>query len=354
MTRVVLATGRPRLNAAIAAAPDIEVVADAYYADAAATALAELRPDVAVVDRALPGAGSADWAGLVGSTGARVVWLGGPSTGPEASGSDAGGVVLAADVDAAAVIGAIRSDVPGREAFTGCATPCTGVYAFVGCLPRVGVSTAAVAFAVSAARAGARVAVVDANFAHPNVSGILGWPCPRSGWESAKSAAELREMAIRVHGVDCLPLVWEAGCDPAAGDALERLTWVASCLRNGGWSLVVVDLGSPRPIHHGRLAPWLPWLMRVGASAQLLIAQDPPALLAAARILRTADGVGADVQLWCASFDQRVSTLAELTAALGRPCKILPWDRTSVVRRALAGKPPGLSIPLASVPPQPG
>ena len=347
--RIVLATGRPELNAAIAATPGVEVVADAYYADAAATAVEELHPDAAIVSGTLPGAKRPDWEALAASSSLRVIWLGPGCSGPREE--DGGVVSLAEDADTVAIATALAPNgatvaEPRVPAYlTGDPEAPSTVHVFLGCIPRVGVSTAAASFTLALAGQGHSIALVDANFNHPALAEVLGYRCPAAGWDTVNNAHELVSVGIRTRDAFFLPCSCDASDATEARAAMDRLGWVIRALADQGWAGVVVDLGSPRPIERGRPAGWLQWLASEHARARLIVAQDPQALVNAARILRTADAVSVRLELWCASYDEHLSTLAELGAALGRPCSAMPWDRQGVVARALAGKPPMPRLP---------
>ncbi len=348
MIRVLLATGRPALDAAVASEPDLDVVAQAYYADAAVTALAELLPDVAVIDPTLPGAVPFDWFGDAALSATQVVWLGRANHGEPGARVAGGDWTPPVAWSASTIIEAIRT-LMARKA--GPLPPAldiahTGVLPFVGCLPRLGVSTAAAAWAISLASTGQKVAVVDANLTHPCLPEILGMAQPLAGWDVAESPADVGASGVRTQGVHCLALSRSIAAPGNTESLFNRLRTVLAAMRDRGFPSAVVDLGSPCPLVGGRLSPWLEWVASTEAVANVITAQDPQALLAAARVLRAADAAGVAVRLWCASYDQHISSIDELSAALGRSCDPLPWDRNAVVRWALAGQPPALQMPL--------
>jgi hypothetical protein len=353
MIRVLLATGQPRLNAELAAAPDLEIVADAYYAEAATTAVSELRPEVLVMSETLPGARLVDLASVAAANGVRVVRVGGELDCDAVASGGAPSVTLAPDAGSAVILGAIRSlpERHGAQAIGLRDSLVTDLHVFLGCLPRLGVSTAALVCGLAARAQGGRPLVVDANFAHPCLPEMLGRGSPEVGWTTASTSAHLCAAVLEAHGIRCLPM-GRADLDSPDQSALEtaigRLGWVIQAERDQADATIVIDLGSPSPLHRGRLSAWLPWLGAVGASAELVVAQDPQALLGAARILRAAGAAGVHMRAWCANFDEHISTIDELSMALGQACTVLPWDRRAVVLRALAGKPPDLRLALAA------
>ncbi len=348
MIRVVLATGRPAFDAAIATEPDFDVVAQAFYSDAALTAVAELQPDVAVIDPTLPGGDPIDWLGTNSPQSTQIVWLGRryPGEPGRVRGSADCPGAIEASLEPRSVISAIRSLGAQRDESFPDASDVTpvGVQSFVGCLPRVGVTTAAAAFAVSIDGRRHSVAIIDANWRHPCLPEVLGFTPPNAGWEAVEGPGEISMTTMTPRGVLCVAMSRGLTVDAKDHQFYDRLKGVVTTLSERGRSAVVVDLGAPPPLQGGRLAAWVEWAASVGAIANLVLAQDPQALVAATRVLRAGDRAGLEFRLWCASYDEQISALADVSAALGKPCRVLPWDRRHVVRRALVGQPPELHV----------